>query len=339
MATKRRQARGGGRNEQVVRILDIVRTLDRVGGCDVYELSQKYGTTVRTIRRDLEGLQEAGIRLHREQADDSSRVRYRLDKEASSRLSGLLDATHYLALRVAMAQGAPVTNNDHLFATLEDLAQRVEKAVGEKGRAQLAAIERCFLDLDKFAWRKAPLDVVLLLVDAISRGRACEVKYRAPSSGNQARQYVVLPLRLFVFNGSLYLHAWHEKFKQVLLLNLQRLQQLKVLKQALAPPPGYDAEALQGSAFGVFIGPSPVEFALRFDAFARPYIEERRWHPTETTQVGADGSLTLRFTCPPSYEVTNWVASWREHVEVLAPRSLREELRAYAQYLQRAYPV
>jgi predicted DNA-binding transcriptional regulator YafY len=339
MATRRKQAQAGGRNEQVIRTLDLVRTLARMGGCDVYELAQKYGTTVRTIRRDLEGLQEAGILLKKEPAQDSSRVRYSLDTGVSERLSGLLDVSHYLALRLVMAQGAPVTNTSHVFATLEDLAERIEKAVGEKGRAQLEAIHRCFLNLDKFAWRSAPLDVVLPLVDAIATSRACEVEYRAPSSGNKPRRYVVLPLRLFVFNGSLYVHAWSEKWKQVLLLNLQRLQHFKPLKQTMAPPPGYDGDALQGTAFGIFIGPEPVEFVLRFDAFARPYIEERIWHPTEARQVEKDGRLTLRFRCPPSYEVTNWVAGWREHVEVLAPKSLREELQRYGDFLRRTYPV
>ena len=71
------------------------------------------------------------------------------------------------------------------------------------------------------------------------------------------------------------------------------------------------------AAFGIFIGLRPESFVLRFDAFSRPYIEERQWHPSQKLEVQPDGGVVLSFECAPSYEVTNWVASWREHVEVL----------------------
>ena len=45
-----------GRNAQLVRTLSVPRDLDRLGGVDLYELAERYGTTVRTIRRDLEAI-------------------------------------------------------------------------------------------------------------------------------------------------------------------------------------------------------------------------------------------------------------------------------------------
>ena len=41
------------RNEQVARILGIVRDLHRTDGMDIYEIAEKYGTVTRTVRRDL----------------------------------------------------------------------------------------------------------------------------------------------------------------------------------------------------------------------------------------------------------------------------------------------
>src|SRR5437660_56054 len=51
------------RNEQVNRILAIVRDLHRTGGMDIYEIAEKYGTVTRTVRRDLECIQSIGIPL------------------------------------------------------------------------------------------------------------------------------------------------------------------------------------------------------------------------------------------------------------------------------------
>lgn len=324
------------RNEQVVRVIRILRDLDRVGGSDLYELAERYGTTTRTIRRDLEAIDEAGIPITCE-AGEGSRKRWRLDSGASERIAHLIEASHFLALRLAMEESTVLRRNESLFAVMEDLADRIEKALGRRGREELREVDRCFFSWEKFAWREAPHELMWPLVGAISKRRACLVTYRAPSSGNKDKRFRVLPLRLIVHNGALYVHAWQAHFKTVLLLNLQRLQGLEVLDEVEPLPPDYDPEKLENTAFGVFIGRGAEAFTLRFDAFARPYIEERRWHPTEKLTPEDDGGVTLTFQCTPSYEVTNWVASWREHVEVIEPKKLREELSGYGQWLAAKY--
>ncbi len=326
----------GGRNDQVVRILRLLRHLDRIGGCDLYELATHFGTTTRTVRRDLEALEEAGFPLKKE-SGEGSKVRWSLDSHAGNRFENLIESTHFLALRLAMHEGVAVKKQGLLYAQLEDLSDRIETAIGKQGRAQLQAIDNCFFSWDKFAWRNAPLDVVVPLIDAINQRRRCEVKYRAPSSGNNLRTFHVLPLRLFVHHGALYLHAWKTKFQSVMPLNLHRMESLKVTDEVLPMPPGYDARRLETTAFGIFIGPKPERFELRFDAFARPYIEEREWHPTQKLTSQSDGGVLLSFECAPSYEVTNWVASWREHVEVQRPTTLRSELQGYGAWLSQRY--
>lgn len=326
----------GGRNDQVVRILQLLHDLERLGGCDVYELSERYGTTTRTVRRDLAAIVQAGIPLKRSPGE-GSRVLWGVDREAAQRLFSLIEVSHFLALKLAMTEGRAVKSHSQLFASLEDLSDRVEHALGPGGREQLKEIDACFFSWDKFAWRQAPPDVVWPLMRAIREKRRCEVLYRAPSSGNKVRTYSILPLRLFVHHGALYLHAWQPKRETILPLNLHRLLKLKLTDDVLAPPPSYEPARLEATAFGIFIGPEPQHFELVFDAYARPYIEERVWHPSQQLEPQPDGGLKLTFTCAPSYEVTNWVASWREHVEVIAPRALRDELKTYAQWLLSRY--
>lgn len=334
---KRSAAAQVARNDQVVRILLLLRDLDRTGGADLYELSERYGTSVRTIRRDLEALEAAGFPLVAEDAPDSPRKRWTVDSGALKGLEKTLDASHYLALRVAMGQVGPLGHDSRLFASLEDLGQRIEEALGQKGRAQLEAIERCFFSWEKFAWRKAPPDVLWPLVQAISEKRLCRVHYKAPHADGDGKQFKVLPLRLFVHQGTVYLHAWTPKFRIVLTLNLQRLQSVLVLPERQEPPKDYRTEALEESAFGIFIGPDPVTYRLRFSAEVAPYIREREWHPTQRLEELGDGRVELTFRCAESYEVGAWVSSWRSGVEVLAPPKLRAEMRAYGAWLASAY--
>lgn len=325
-----------GRNDQVVRVLAVLRDLDRLGGVTVYELAERYGTDVRTIRRDLSALEQAGFPLDSAERD-GPRKRYRIDARAAlGRLASLLDASHYLALRVAMEPGAPMQRRSAVFATLEDLGGKIEHAIGPAGRARLEAIERCFATHERRAYREVAPDVLWPLVDAIAERRVCRVTYRSPREDARDKTFSVLPLQLFAWDGSLYLTCHDPRRGAILKLNLQRLRALRVLAQTAKPPADFDATAFEHAAFGIFVGGTPTTYRLRFDEVAAPYIRERIWHPTQEL-VEVPGGVELRFTCHASYEVSAWVQGWGGHVRVEAPVSLRRELARLGRWLDETY--
>ena len=329
------QVSAAPRNAQLGRILAILRALDRRDGVDLYELAEQQGATVRTIRRDLDALRDAGLPLSEE--TDGKRKRWRLSvKDRLGELSGLLDASHYLALRVAMGQGSALHNTSSLFATLEDLALKIEKAVGRSGHDQLSAIEACFYSYEKFAYQKAPPDVIWVLVQAITEHRLCDVRYRAPGAV-AAKTFKLLPLRLFVHQGAVYLMGHVPKHGAVATLNLQRLEDLQVLDTLAEPPADFDPARLENAAFGVFSGGPETTYELRFDAEVAPFIHERTWHPTQRLRALRGGGVELKFTCRGSHEVSAWVASWRDHVTVIEPAALREEFAELADWLWEKY--
>ncbi|HZZ83221.1 MAG TPA: WYL domain-containing protein [Anaeromyxobacteraceae bacterium] len=330
-----------GRNAQLERVLNVLRDLSRLDGADLYELAERHGATVRTIRRDLEALAAAGLPLAREASADGKRLRWRLDRGRDQRgdLAALLDASHYLALRVAMNDAGALARETGLYGTLEDLAGKIERAVGPKGRGQLAAIERCFLSWDKHAYRSAGKEHLWPLVKAIEERRICRVRYRAASGDGQARSFEVLPLRLFAHDRAVYLLCKFQGHRQVGTLNLHRLEHLEVTAREGKVPAGFDPAKWAESAFGIFPGEKPTRYVLRFAPEVAPFIRERVWHPSQELSELRGGGVELRFTCGESYEVTSWVAGWREWAEVVAPRSLRAELGALGRELVRRYAV
>jgi proteasome accessory factor B len=335
-AAGRRRALPGGRNDQIVRVLSVLRDLDRLGGVTVYELAERYGTDVRTIRRDLAALEQAGFPIDSSERD-GARKRHRIDARAAlGRLAALLDASHYLALRIAMEPGAPMQRRSTVFATLEDLGAKIESAIGPAGRARLAAIEACFATHERRAYRELAPDVLWPLVDAIAERRVCRVTYRSPRAGAGDRTFPVLPLQLFAWDGGLYLTCHDARRGAILKLNLQRLRALRVLLETAKPPADFDATAFEHAAFGIFVGGAPTAYCLRFDEVAAPYIRERTWHPTQELRDVA-GGVELRFRCHASYEVAAWVQGWGEHVRVEAPASLRAELARLGRWLEETY--
>lgn len=319
-----------GRNAQLERVLRIIRDVSRLDGTDVYELAEKYGAAVRTIRRDLEALERLGLPLARDAAPDGKKVRYRLDAR-EDRLGGvasLLDANHYLALKVAMSDAGAVARETGMFGTLEDLAGKIEQAVGPKGRGQLEAIERCFLSWDKHAYRKTPREHLWPLVRAIEARRVCRLRYRAACRAGEEREYSVLPLRLFVHDRAVYLLCKFAGRREVGTLNLHRLVSVEVTDDVADVPAGFDAEKWAESSFTLFPGGRMTTYVLRFAPEVAPYIRERVWHPSQRLRELRGGGVELRFRCGESWEVTSWVASWREWVEVAQPECLAQELRS-----------
>lgn len=329
----RRQVRAG-RNDQIVRILNIIRDLS-TDSVDIYTLAETYGATDRTIRRDLDAIRQAGIELEHDDGEGNRR-RWSLNRRQSHLPD--LDSSHYTALVMLLNEGKLLRQQQQLVAHAHDLSAKLEGAIGKKHRDYLLAVEAAFFSWDKFAWSRAPKNFVAQLILCIRDRVKCVVEYRAPTAGNKLKKFEVLPLKMLVHQGSMYLHAWQPKHNTVLALNLSRLEKLEPTNEKLEAPPSYDANKLAESAFGIFIGREEVEYELDFDAEMRPYIEERVWHPTEQKTALPNGGMKIKFTCVPSYEVSNWVASWREHVKVIKPAALQDELVAYAEQLLEQYP-
>lgn len=327
-----------GRNSQLNRFISIVRDLDRVGGVDIYELAERYGVHVRTIRRDLLALEEAGLTLSEDVSEPGGRKRHRADFKAPvGKFAKLLDANHYLALTLAMEQGGATRSTPSVFTQLEDLAERVEKALGPADRDKLRMIAAAFHSREKFAWLSAPPDVLWQLVEAISTHALCKVSYRAARPEARLRSYLVLPLKIFAHDGAAYLLCHVPKHGSVITLNLHRLEKLVKTGDRGVPPADFDIAKYENAAFGATRGGPALTWTLRFSADTAPFIRERTWHPTQSLVELPEGRVELTFRCEGGAEVAAWVASWRDSVEVVAPESARAELAALGAWLQAAY--
>ena len=336
--TTKRTSSAAERNAQLVRILRIVRDLSRLGGVDLYELAERYGATLRTIRRDLDALEGAGLPLVSEPDPTSKRKRWRIAyKDQLHKLAELLDASHYLALRVAMGQPGPLKGRSAVFASLEDLSDKIEEILGKRERELLATIDSCFHNYDKFAYADSGVDVFWPLVTAIADKRICHVTYRAARPNAFEKSFRVLPLKLFTHNRALYVHAYVPKHRKVITLNLQRMRSLTMLSEKGRVPRSYDPEAVEATAFGVFTGGTTTKYRLQFDPTTGPFIRERIWHPNQKLAELDDGGVELTFSCADSPEVRSWVASWMGAVTVLEPKGLRRDFATLGQELAARY--
>ncbi len=317
-----------GRNGQLERVLRVMRDLMRMGGTDLHELAERYGTNVKTIRRDLEAIQAAGLQVEPDEEPAGKKKRWKLDvrEDRLGRVNATLDASHYLALKVVMADAGAVARESGLYATLEDLLEKIERSVGEKGRARLEAVEAAFLPWEKHPYIGAPPERIWPLVEAIQGHRVCRVTYRAAGAGPgaPAREHEVLPLKLFVHDRAVYLVCRFEARGAVGTLNLYRVEALAVTERTAEPPADFDPAAWSETAFGIVPGERLKTYVLRFAPEVAAYIREREWHRGQTLQELPGGGVELTFRCAESWEVESWIAGWRGWVEVRRSAPLSE---------------
>ena len=81
----------------------------------------------------------------------------------------------------------------------------------------------------------------------------------------------------------------------------------------------------------------PEEYELLFDSSLANYILEREWHKDQQMEQREDGSVYLKFSSNQRQQVSSWVMSFGTAVEVLAPESLRDEIRANAEKILEKY--
>jgi predicted DNA-binding transcriptional regulator YafY len=90
------------------------------------------------------------------------------------------------------------------------------------------------------------------------------------------------------------------------------------------------------SSFGVFQGP-PARVKIRFTKDIAGYITEKSWHPSQKVSARSDGSVIFEAEVAGTEEIKHWVLRWGAAAEVLAPESLREEIRQEAEEMIKVY--
>ena len=308
------------RNAEVIRQWTILRELEASRGATIRRLAEKTGVTTRTIRRDLEALQEAGFPLY-DIADDGTK-RWKLDKRPFRRLDDTaftlaeLSAL-YFSRTLAECFAQPPFDHD-----LRSAFSKLEAALGPRMRQ--------FLDrLPDVIQAKAPparrrddrrqRATIGLLLDALLHQRRLDMQYHSRSSRRE-KSYRIDPYRLVYAEGGLYLFAHVPRYGQVRTFAVERIRRLTLLDET------FDAvEDLGDAAFphslGIHQG-APERIELEFAPDLARYAQERIWHPSQAVEPREDGSVAVTMHVCNDGALRSWILSLGPGVRVTAPATL-----------------
>ena len=274
----------------------------------------------RTVRRDLEFLRDqwnAPIDYSR----NHNGWRY-------TDLSFTLNSqqiTHDQLLAIFVAQQSLSQNRTTPFAPL--LARAVE--VLSSSLPEIASVVRESADrTHSFRQTTVPtesIEIFAALTEHLLRSEQVEVSYWSASS-NETTIRLLDPWHVASINGSWYLFAWCHKRTELRMFAVSRIRSVRPTGDTFDRPSNFSIDETIGNGFQMVCEADAEirEIVIRCDAQVAKYVREKRWHPTQTIEEQPDGSIVVRWRLNSIIEVSRWIQSWGEGVEVHEPIDLRE---------------
>ncbi len=318
------------RNAEVIRQWSILRDLESARRLSIDDLAARTGVTTRTIRRDLEALQEAGFALFDEVHEGKRywmlehRAFRRLDETAFTLAE--LSALYFSRTLVECLAATPFQDDvRNAFTKLANaLTPGMRQFLDRLPLAIQAKAEPGTRPARDAATDRAPKQTqrVAQLLDATLHHRRVTLRYHSFSSDRE-KIYLVEPQRLVFAQGGLYLVAFVPEYSQQRTFSVDRIVTLSVTEERFEP------QDLSEDAFahslGVHQGP-PERIEIAFEPRMARYVKERIWHASQEIAERPDGSVVLTLTVSNDWALRSWILGFGPLARVIAPASLAEQI-------------
>jgi len=310
------------RNAEVIRQWKILKTIEAGRWTSTAALAGDHGVTERTIRRDLEALQEAGFPLYDDRQDGKKVWRlidgYQQKLTQSFTLSELA-ALYFSRNMLSFLGGAPFAQD------LETAFAKISEALPARSLPYLKRIQELFSARpDPWKDYSAKQDVIAGLIEVILHQRQARIAYYSFQS-KRTKGYTLDPYRLVYYRGGLYLYARAHEYNEVRTFAVERVQEMEGLEEGFEVPADFNPSEYARSAFGISGGAAQT-VELVFRPGMASYIRERTWHESQQLDEDPDGSVRLTMDVALGFELKAWVKGFLPDVRIVRPATLREEI-------------
>jgi predicted DNA-binding transcriptional regulator YafY len=315
------------RNAEVIRQWTILREIERArgGGVTIDDLSAHCGVTTRTIRRDLQALEEAGFPLYDDRSHDDGRTRWVINGQAFRAVAAGLTLSELCALYFSRTllealSGTPFRDD------LESAFEKLSAGLAPHMRQFLDRLPRVLASKpDPMRKRDDPRQQRLAarLLEATLHRRQASLIYHSLSSG-RTKTYLVHPYRLAHALGGLYLLAFVPEYHEVRTFALERVQEVSLLEEKFTPIEELPDEAFPDS-LGVHSGP-PEHVVLEFQPAVADYVVAREWHQSQKLEPTTAGRLRMTLDVCVDRSLQSWILSFGPFARVISPVHLTQTI-------------
>jgi predicted DNA-binding transcriptional regulator YafY len=305
------------RYERIVRLHRLLK--HNRTGVSLERLMTEIEASRATVYRDIAFLRDA-LGAPIETDADSHRFKYAPDDEQVFELPGLwLSPDEVYALLVAR-QALSAQSEGALAEALGDLGPRLKGLVGDRvdHLGRIRVLRQASRKLDDATFRT--------VTGAVLERRRLSFSYRARSTGEGSVRNTS-PQRLTHYRDNWYLDAWDHDRRGLRSFALDRVSAARMLDASADDFPEAELDAHFASSYGIFSGPARAWATIRFSSHAARWVADERWHSQQKGRFLSDGRFELQLPFGNARELLMDVLRYGPDAEVLAPVSLREEMK------------
>jgi proteasome accessory factor B len=314
------------KRNRTARVIQLLTVLQARRQCTSADLATVLGTSRRTVFRDLKSLQEAGVKCRFNQRGGGYNI------NSSFLLPPLaLNAEEAFTLLLLVYKGRNHINLPFREAALI-AGLKVENSLSSDIRRYCArSLRTVSLQSDPTAAAEGLLDTIFSQIQkAIMDKRTINVHYYCPKEHREI-DMELNPYHLLYSRHAWYLLGKSRADERINAIKLSYIKNVHILDRDFIEEPPFDLRDYLGRAWSMLPEGRIYNVKLRFMPEVAYDVTSVQWHETQVVHFEDDGSAIVEFCVDGLNEITWWILSYGDQVEVLAPRVLRQRIVQIAQ--------
>ena len=212
-------------------------------------------------------------------------------------------------------------------SVIDPLSRLYEKFIAQMG---ILASERMkkvqeYVSFRTAGWSTMDYETLEKISEACRDRKELTFTYNYPWKGTVQKKRLY-PIHLVNHDNAWYVFTISDKKGIYPAYSLARMKKIRVHTTRF-PEHTFSIEKYMKDSFGIFRGDESHKIKVRFDAFAAPFIRERKWNESQKTKTNKDGSLDFSITVNSLVEIKGWILNWGEHATVLEPKELVSDMK------------
>jgi predicted DNA-binding transcriptional regulator YafY len=306
---------------RVHRLLRLITVLQRDEPNTTAGLMRELGVSRRTLFRDLQMLQEAGVPYQHDRAQG-----YRIDKGVYlppinltvPETLGLMLLGKSAATQRDRPMVAPALSAIYkLIATIPD---PIREACGELMTHVSVAADPVTLGDQETRYHT-------LLQRCIDQGTTCRIVYQSPAE-DDGLHAMLCPYALHFVNRAWYVLGYTDAHDEVRMLKLVRFIEIQPTDETFDKPENFRVEDKLGSAWRLIPEGREYRIVLEFSKKVATNVSEVLWHNSQKHETLPDGRCRMTFTVDGINEIAWWLCGYGDQVVVVKPPELRDRVEA-----------
>lgn len=293
------------------------------------DLADRFGTSLRTIYRDIRTLEEAGVPLYGEAGIGYSIVDgYRLPPVMFTQEEAIAFVTAE-KLMGKFTDSALNTNFSSAMYKVKSVLRGTEKDLVENLKEQIMVIDRPKNSTP-------PANILDVLLKAIAEKKAVKMIYKA--FGNDTSERLIEPIGIFHEHENWYTIAYchlrgeYRQFRIDRVIEIYLTHQLQEERTSLK-----EFQQLQENVRAGFAVQKAV---IRFDKSIAIYLQDRRHYFGFVSEIVTDDYVEMTFLTQSLEEgLARWYIMFADKAEIIEPQRLKDVVGQLLNAMMKKNPV